>query len=540
MRLGKSVRELRDSLAAFIDYIVAITERAAAIAVRGSIRPSIVVAVFFFITFTAAVIVLGDRLWGGRAYHIVGVVQRRTIPEQYLVDVGGLTNGQLCRKYVDLERGQSIVAVSKSGRGTQQFKCPTSVGLAVSVAGCGACVEVEENSENDALAGIRRQMIKYGAREGIANTTVLAPGFLAFTIVFLVSLGILGPVLFLTSSIGALRRLFEILRSTLVPPRLKAWNSQILQLEEKPVLAQISDLHVTSFHNEPYELRGLPLAPRAEDIRRRIVDIVSEIQQRSIQAIAISGDITDAGHESEWASFKLAIDGRIQCTPNWIVCAGNHDNQINIEFSTNGERTASARRNLDFDTRRQQCNAHMLDIFGPRQKNFRLTLQTDRGRPIDVFTIDSCNYASNWILSNAVGRIGEKQIADLEIEIANRCNPAIVILHHHVGWYEDRRRDARDVMMCAIDGRALLEVLAKHAAIMGSPVLVLHGHKHMILSGSYESHGGVVRVHGCPSTTLGTSRTPTDPPDNIPRWIGVHFHDNDWVVSVNQLEKITC
>jgi hypothetical protein len=88
-----------------------------------------------------------------------------------------------------------------------------------------------------------------------------------------------------------------------------------------------------------------------------------------------------------------------------------------------------------------------------------------------------------------------------------------VLLHHHVGKLPDAQNLIQrvkgavfDSYMIALDGRALLELLAAYQRrdATHNAVLVLHGHKHLYFHGSYTSRrGGRVQVHAHPSSTMG-------------------------------------
>jgi predicted MPP superfamily phosphohydrolase len=380
-------------------------------------------------------------------------------------------------------------------------------------------------------------MVRHQIREalGLGTIGIAALGIAVAAASFIVLMLLLLPGHFIRLVVGAFRRLVRTLTKTAIPPRLHAWNSAPQSPEAQLVLCQISDVHMTSRSHVPYELHGSPGAPDTLELRRRLSTVLTEANRLQPPAIALTGDLTDSGDEKEWEQFSAEI--ALHRTPGTtlILSPGNHDVQILIEHDREGRRRPISRADATLPNRAAICRRNLGEIEAGYGE-FPVTTQIEvGGRRIEVISIDSCRYESNWLLSNAVGEIGQSQLNTLRARLSGSTNPTIIVLHHHVGWYEAHRRDARDVLMCAIDGRELLIILAEHAAESGAPVLVLHGHKHMCMRGVFRHHGTEVFVHGCPSSTLGNAATPWEAVDGHQYLAEIYLLGSRWEVVVRRL-----
>ena len=522
--------EFRDALAAVYGYSVAILRRASHEAYVGAVITSIVLAVAALTLVFLSGQILGDRLWGGKAFHVMQMTRAGQQIHFYISEYGALQTGHLCAKYVDLTSGESVKSISVDGKTEAIFRCPKPIYAAQ----CGACTMIQENSDAGTLAAARRWLIQHKVREFFGYGQIVAMGVFAASVaavVFIGSLVVLPPIRIILLSSYAFYRLFAILRRTALPPRLDEWSEESRVPDDSPIIAQITDLHLTKHAHAPYELRLETNPPKGYELERRLARVLDAVEAQGPQLVAFTGDLTDSGHSSEWASLRKSLARLKTVKFKSMALPGNHDVQITIVHSEDGGRFAPARADMSFESQQRNCFRELDETFDARH-NYPCKVEVLHNiNKVCVIALDSCRYESNWMLSNAVGSIGSEQLVALQAVLPAECQPLIVVLHHHVGWYKSQRRDVRDMLMCAVDGHVLLKLLAKYSADPGSPVLVLHGHKHMNLRGVYNGHGASVYVHGSASSTLGNCKTPTSPLDGNQYWVGVWLDKLHWKVA---------
>lgn len=532
------VDEVRATFAAFASYGSAIAIRALSQAAHFAWRIALTVSAVSLALLLIAGFILGDNLFGGKRYLDLETGQVAQQVDTWMFDYKPFTDGALCKKEVDLEPGRTSPILGENGLPQGTYTCPDTRIRGVHT--CWVCVEVLPGSQTSTLAPVRRFMINHRVREiaGEGAPGLFVLGFIGSGIVFLVLILTLFPMQFLRLIARAFRRLLRTLAKTSIPPRLLEWQKSAIGTGVTPVICQISDIHMTSGHQVPFELVGVEDAPDREELERRLARIMSEVAKMRPNAIALTGDLTDSGHIEEWNALLGQLEAHRGQAPKLIAAPGNHDIQILIEHHESGTRRAISRVDTSVPNRAAACLVNMARLVPEQGTMFpSLTTLSASGCEVDVIALDSCRYESNWILSNAVGEMGTGQLVSLRALLSGRVNPTIVLLHHHVGWYEAYRRDARDVMMCAIDGRELLVILAEHASETSAPILVLHGHKHMTMRGVFCHNGTNVYVHGCPSSTLGNCATPTSEVDDHQYWAAVYLEDRIWQVEMHSIDR---
>lgn len=528
--VGKEkAREIKEAWHVLLDYLWAIMQAAGAIASRGALIVSIAVGALTFLAFITLAIVLGDRALGGKAFLSLGIsIRGPSAGSTYIVEHAPLVKGHLCAVWVEVAPGDNVMALDENGISQHSYHCPT---YPVAAAVCGACTKVVQGSDSDNLAALRRQIIKWHIRD-VASESIVYPSLFASLFAFLAAFSVVFVPSFLARVFGALFRLLRIVRRTAFPPTLDVWLEQDLPPESVAVLGQLSDLHMTCRGLVPYELMDVKGAPNSDELFRRTIEVVKATEAQTA-FLALTGDLTDSGHQEEWNGLREALHSSQRQI--FFPIPGNHDIQIVIEIGSDGGRTAPSRRSSPIIDQRKRCADNLEAISGSRSTFPAISKINGGGNGVIVLAIDSTHYDSNWLLSNAVGHIGPGQLNRVDEILAQQSLPIIVTLHHHVGRYATHQREIRDVLMCAIDGRGLLESLAKYSSRTHAPVLVLHGHKHMMLRGTYRAHGAIVHVHGAPSSTLGAVYPGSAYPDSILRTVIVYFDGTNWEVQIKPI-----
>lgn len=485
-----------------------------------------------------AFVFLNDKLLGARAsqvFPLPDVSQRSNI---YTLFEKPLRLGHLCIKGKPLNPGQSALAISDDGVTSYEFACPKGVG------GCWVCQEVVPDTDKGLAAKIRRFMIDHDVWAIVRSShlfavIVIATVFAttAATAIFFATFVILTALIFLLIVANSFIRLIATLVRTTRPILLESWIQDDAEPTGCPFAVQLSDFHMTSGEQVPFELEKRSPAPNSTILRNRVSELLAKARSLSPMVLLFSGDLTDSRHELQWESLRQALRLDAGDQLQSIVVPGNHDIQFLIDHAADGTRQGHDQFPPSFDKRQSDCYAQIASTFPDSPAHFpSLTTIVRAEPPIDILAIDSCQYRSNWLLSNSVGKIGEAQLRKVLAILETIEHPLIVLVHHHLGWYKNVERGVDDWMMCATDGGELLEMLARHSSRIQKPVLVVHGHKHMSLSGRYVSTSGTVYVQGAPSSTLGDSASARGRPGDCAHWVRIWLHMGIWRTKVDAME----
>lgn len=342
----------------------------------------------------------------------------------------------------------------------------------------------------------------------------------------------------------ALTRLSLVVARTVRQLDVQPWKP--CPVGHKPVaLVHFSDLHIS--RGVPYELRVNPMEYGGESISDvsgsnlciRLERLLCAALEHNPAAFVFTGDLTDTGSDEEWdllrATMAKAFE-HAQC-PRVFAVPGNHDVSLNVGEQPDlgglarGRREELTRRNLaalSANTNRE----------GKVPYSFELELADAR---IHVLALNSCRYPSRFILSNAIGAIGKRQLEWVRATLAGKTGPLVVLLHHHIALPPGRIgirhpiESAVELLKLPVDVGDLVKCLLSYSCKMGNHVLVLHGHQHEELR--YElkdKRGGCVSFSGLGSSTLG-GLVSSDfgrrlQLDGVPRYARVAFHDKKWCI----------
>ncbi len=346
---------------------------------------------------------------------------------------------------------------------------------------------------------------------------VVAVAVLVFLPAFTVALGVASLLCVL-----AIMRGLQVIVRTLRLPRAQAWTPEPLA-GRAPILYLLSDTHLCE-SGTPYEVSLAPALWPAElgvlDTAARFDVLLGAIARATPAPLVIAGDITDRGKIAEWelAADLIELNGLADRT---VLLPGNHDLLINPSEAP------------DFDGHRRrgrfQDYAKIAASFGPTAPVHpdvdwpRTTVLSTDGATVRLILLDSNQYASRWLGSNAIGLVGRSQMRALRDFLAACSEPCIVVLHHHLcDFVGDGRRGlvraAKNLLMMLADGRALTQLLKRHTQRTGAPVLVLHGHRHILAHYALDER---VRIHAHPSSTMGIEHGHTL--DGVMRYVRIGF-----------------
>lgn len=283
-------------------------------------------------------------------------------------------------------------------------------------------------------------------------------------------------------------------------------------------IAHLSDVHVVG---ERYGFRlesGRSGARGNERLKRVLAELEVLHAREPLDAVMVTGDMTDAGRSAEWAEFLDAVTGHPSLAERMLIIPGNHDLNIvdranparlDLPMSPNkrlrklrvlsamtvlqGERVRvvdRARRRLG-ESLAATLAPHLremavfADAARPRMSRaltelwtrvFPMVLPPDADDGLGIILLDS-NADTHFSFTNALGMISADQARALDIACAQYPRACWVIaVHHHVVEYP-RPAKALSIRI----GTALVNgnwFVRRLKPLAGRAVL-LHGHRHI-------------------------------------------------------------
>lgn len=456
--------------------------------------------------------------------------------------------------------------------------CVNSVGLASSLPAPAqdnwmlqCCSAVVPGSDKERLAALRRiQPNSIGGRGAL---------LVAYSVGFGIALGVLagGPLMVLIAARFALwtpvlqgfrfattfghgmRNLARALRAK----PLKAANFQLsVAPHSRPVVCQLTDLHIVEWEAMPEELQAVPAAWPSEKwgaitgavILARAEQAFSFAKELLPCAVVVTGDVTDLGIQAQWQVWKTAIE----TTGPWgeptglHVIPGNHDLMFNPPQQPDPACSKYEVRKGMFDRATLSRLSLSSPAAQPYNTDWRLEMREfpevhrldHKASPelgIHLVLLNSNLYPSQHSMSGALGELGSVQLDRLG-EILNTLEgPLIVAMHHHLSIIEGEglgpSEEIQDRLMLTLDGERLLEILRDYSRrAVSNPTLVIHGHRHRLSFATDRS--GSIKIFGLPSSTLGMHihQGGISGMDGEPRVGAVYLTaESDWAIQVHTL-----
>jgi hypothetical protein len=283
-------------------------------------------------------------------------------------------------------------------------------------------------------------------------------------------------------------------------------------------IAHLSDLHTVG---ERYGFRiecGRTGPQGNERIAVALRQLAAMHARDPLDAILVTGDLTDAGRSSEWAEFVEALAPYPELTARMLIVPGNHDlnvidrgNPGRVDLPTSPMRRLRQVRSLSMACAIQGTRVRVIDrdrrAVGPTLAEMilphaqRIRRFTDTGRPLvsrwwlDIwsqafpmivppdapdglgFILINSNADTHFSFTNALGMVSVEQLEG--IEIATRQYPQacwVIALHHHVVEYPWRPEAlAERIGTALINGNWFLRRLRT----LAGRAVVMHGHRHV-------------------------------------------------------------
>lgn len=295
------------------------------------------------------------------------------------------------------------------------------------------------------------------------------------------------------------------------------------------VCSLVSDTHVVANRKTLAELVLDPgqwpwtQLPTADEIAQGLERVLEHLARHAPRTVVWCGDEVDTGADAEWTRLRAIAAG----VPHLVhhMVPGNHDINFNRPFIA------------DHDLARRAARVGAFETHGAELARFPLvdTIVGDAG-PATIVLLDSCRHPSTHLLSNAIGRFGDEQLARLAEILRQTRGPVVCIAHHHV-WRDRRFSQPEAWFNTAVDADELARILGAYRRRSATNhVLVCHGHRHALTAGEIGDPDAPIAVVGLPSTTLG-DKAATGRLDGILRYAvaGLARDGSGWRVAIREV-----
>jgi Calcineurin-like phosphoesterase len=283
-------------------------------------------------------------------------------------------------------------------------------------------------------------------------------------------------------------------------------------------IAHLSDIHVVG-GRYGFRIESGRSGTRGNDRLVRTLARLDEIHAADpLDAILITGDITDAGLSTEWAEFHEALALHPRLAERVLMIPGNHDlnivdraNPARVDLPTSPNKRLRKLRVLSamakvqgprvrIVDRRNACLGERLDqalqpyaaavaTFADTGKPwlfralaelwsnvFPMVLPPDRDDGLGIILLNS-NADTHFSFTNALGMVPVEQHRGMEIAIAQYPQACwIVALHHHVVEYPRAAHAISERIGTAlINGNWFVRRLQS----LAGRIVLMHGHRHI-------------------------------------------------------------
>ncbi|MCX5577275.1 metallophosphoesterase family protein [Kaistia terrae] len=283
-------------------------------------------------------------------------------------------------------------------------------------------------------------------------------------------------------------------------------------------VAHLSDIHCVG-ERYGFRIESGRVGPRGNEKFKATLEKLRELHaKKPLDAILITGDMTDAGISTEWAEFFDALEPFTELLAHITVLPGNHDvnvvdrnNPARMDLPTSPNkrlrqlRTLSAMEVLQGDRYRlvDRDQRRLGETLGEAMNRQRASIEAfaDRAsrrawRPIsDIWTASfpmiqppsrpdglgiivlNSNAETHFSFTNALGMVSLEQARAMDAVKADYPEASwIVALHHHVVEYPQPAHALSERIGTAlINGSWFVRRLTRFAG----RAVVLHGHRHV-------------------------------------------------------------
>jgi 3',5'-cyclic AMP phosphodiesterase CpdA len=301
-------------------------------------------------------------------------------------------------------------------------------------------------------------------------------------------------------------------------------------------VAHLSDIHLVG-EKYGFRIESGRSGPRGNGQFLRALATLTEIHSNHpLDAVLISGDITDAGLSTEWAEFLSALAAFPELAKIMLLIPGNHDinvvnraNPAQFDLPTSPYKKLRKLRVLSAINAIQGSRVHVADRkarrLGDTLENAlmphmeRATAFANRGRPrlaelddlwsnvfpmvlpprqddgLGIVLLNS-NADAHFSFTNALGMVSAEQFAGVAAALDQYPRAGwIICIHHHVVEYPRAAVALSErIGTTLINGQWFVRRLQTFA----ERVVVMHGHRHVDWFGEC----GTFPILSAPSTVM--------------------------------------
>ncbi|MGI6851721.1 metallophosphoesterase family protein [Mesorhizobium sp. 1B3] len=290
-------------------------------------------------------------------------------------------------------------------------------------------------------------------------------------------------------------------------------------------IAHLSDIHVVG-ERFGFRIESGRSGPRGNDRLARLFQRLEAIDMTArLDAILITGDVTDAGRSAEWAEFFEILRDHPSLGGRCLIIPGNHDlnivdraNPARMDLPTSPNRRLRQIRTLSAMVALQGDRVHVVDAsaasLGPTLSQAvhpllgELESFADKARPLfsksfcelwnavfpmvlpparedglGIILLNS-NADTHFSFTNALGMISAEQVE--RIDILRKVYPRacwLIALHHHAIEYPHASNALSERIGTAlVNGNWFIRRLTT----LSGRALLLHGHRHIDWIGECE------------------------------------------------------
>jgi Calcineurin-like phosphoesterase len=283
-------------------------------------------------------------------------------------------------------------------------------------------------------------------------------------------------------------------------------------------IAHLSDIHVVG-ERYGFRIESGRAGPRGNERLNRLLTLLDFIHANNpLDAILITGDMTDAGRSAEWSELLDALTAYPRLAERSLMLPGNHDlnivdraNPARLDLPTSPNRKLRRLRFLSAVDVLQGERVRMIDQTGrclagslsealkphrrkmekfaeigrPRLSKtlnelwaavFPMVLPPDRDDGLGIIMLNS-NADTHFSFTNALGMISVEQVRGIEIAAAQYPQACwIIALHHHVIEYPKAAKALSERI-----GTALVNGnwFVRRLQALGGRAVLMHGHRHI-------------------------------------------------------------
>ena len=305
-------------------------------------------------------------------------------------------------------------------------------------------------------------------------------------------------------------------------------------------VAHLSDIHVVG-ERYGFRLGSGRAGPRGNAALVAALERLDELHRREpLDAIVITGDLTDAGTSAEWAELLDTLDAFPRLTPLMVALPGNHDvnivdraNPARLDLPTSPKkrlrevRTISALAAMQgmrvrvVDDARKRLGDSVERALAPSANDmiafadegsrklanatdrvwtsiFPMVKPPERDDGLGIIALNS-NAETHFSFTNALGIVPLEHMRALEVAMKAYPHACwIVALHHHIVEHPKLGHAlAERIGTTLVNGNWFTRELRT----FGDRAIVMHGHRHIDWMGEC----GGLQILSAPSATMAST-----------------------------------